>query len=107
MSKEITKKELSKRPVKRLVSPSHTSVYANNAEIMLSPWDFRIRLGQIQKADQAELVVEDTATVYMSPTHMKAFMKAITANIEKYERLFGVIKEPELIAKHLEAEVKQ
>jgi len=90
------------RPVKRTKAPEYVTVYSNNAEIQLTPWDFRIRLGHIQQATENLLEIEDVAAIYMSPPHMKAFVEAASQNLAKYESLFGPILDPTEIAKKSE-----
>jgi hypothetical protein len=87
------------RPIKRAKAPEYKTIYANNAEIQLTPWDFRIRLGQIEQATENLLEIEDVAVIYMSPAHMKAFVDAATQNVAKYEALFGPILDPTEIGK--------
>jgi hypothetical protein len=93
-SNDIMKKAPKDRPTRRAFAATHVTVYANNADVQLSPWDFRIRLGHVEKADDSELVIEDVATIFMSPAHTKAFLEALIANVAKYEKFFGKIEDP-------------
>jgi hypothetical protein len=80
------------RPVNKTKASSHVVIYSNFAEIQMSAWDFRIKFGRIERADEKELAIEELATVYMSPEHMKVFLGALQSNVSKYEERFGPIK---------------
>jgi Protein of unknown function (DUF3467) len=79
--------------------------YCNSALVLHSPWEFSFELSQItpivavgqgegqQVQVQAGKLVHDW--IAMSPTHAKAFLKALTENVARYEEEHGAIPEIE------------
>ncbi|HEY3770785.1 MAG TPA: DUF3467 domain-containing protein [Candidatus Angelobacter sp.] len=92
------------RKVLRQKSETYSNFYANNVEITVSPWDMRLRFGQILEADEEKLVLEEYSTVFMSPQHAKAFAQILQAHIDKYEASFGQLKEPSELSSAVWAE---
>ncbi len=68
-------------------------LYANNAEIETSVWDFRLTFGELRKAG-SKLVAEQSATIIMSPQHAKALAGVLASNVREYEKKVGEIKLP-------------
>ncbi len=71
---------------------SNLASYVNNAQISVSPWDFTIAFGQIAEVKDAKLIVQQRATVVMSPEHAKALANVLNNNIASYEKAFGEIR---------------
>jgi hypothetical protein len=84
-----------KRALARTKGPAFVSIYANNVELNVSPWDFRFRLGHIIEATDESVSIEETAHVYMSPQHAKAFLKVLSGTLQRYEDKFGPIVDVE------------
>jgi hypothetical protein len=59
--------------------------YVNNVNVDLSNHDARLRLGQIQDADETELRVKEVAYVFMSHTHFRALAKVFTELADKMD----------------------
>ena len=68
-------------------------MYANSANLSVSPWDFQISFGETE-ADEfgGELVVNEFITIIMSPQHAKMFSKILSENVAKYEASVSEIK---------------
>ncbi len=83
---------------KWIVDPTQRPVYYSNfAEIRLSVVDFRIRIGQMVDVHDSQLVADPLATIFMSPSHAKAFLALIQRNVARYEEKYGVIPDPQEI----------
>lgn len=63
------------------------SVYINSAEVAFSNYDFNIKLAfkGPQVPDSGSII----GHVNMSPQHFKAFVRVLTDNLARYERIFG------------------
>ena len=59
--------------------------YVNSVNFELTNWDVRLRLGQIQSADDAVINVAEVARVFMSHEHFKAYVAAMNGIIQKME----------------------
>jgi hypothetical protein len=51
--------------------------YVNSANFELSNWDIKMRMGQIQSADESAVNVAEVVRVFMSHSHAKAFAAAL------------------------------
>jgi hypothetical protein len=71
---------------------SAPSVYANNAEVSITTWDFRLKFGEIEKITESEISVAERVRIAMSPQHAKAFSKVLAEHVTKYEEAFGEIQ---------------
>jgi uncharacterized protein DUF3467 len=74
------------------------SVYSNNLQMEVSPWDFKLIFGEIEKGEAdptgqrlVKLHVEDKVRVSMSPQHAKAVLKVLQENVALYEKQIGPI----------------
>lgn len=66
-------------------------IHASNAEIMVSFFDFVLRLGGVRRFDGRNWIVREEAQVAMSPQFAKALVGYLNAFIEYYEANFGPI----------------
>ncbi len=83
--------ELDKRPLfcnQMTVSHSATEFFM----------DFRLIYPQFAP-DNSQTPVVLHKTIMVTPYHLKEILKTLTENIERYEKDFGKIKEPEAIKK--------
>jgi hypothetical protein len=96
MSDQLKKSSKGRRTVTRAKSPAFVTIYANNVELNVSPWDFKFRLGHVSDITDELFSVEETAHVYMSPPHAKAFLKILSGALKKYEETFGKIIDVEI-----------
>jgi hypothetical protein len=79
-------------PKQRLVKYSNEGAdiptfYANNAEVMVSTWDMRIRLGQIESVEADVITVKNVAVLFMSIEHARAFIERAVDSLNQWERL--------------------
>lgn len=88
------------RPKETVRAENFVSLYANNAEVDLTPWDVRLRFGEVTQANREKLLISDVAQVYLSPQHAKALLRALEGGIAIYEKQYGEIPDP---IKYLEA----
>jgi len=84
-------KKTTERPIKTEKAQEFQTVYSNSVQIDQSPWDVRLRMGQIQAATQEEVVVSELVYVYMSPQHAKAFSEILSQVVAKWEQRHGTI----------------
>lgn len=71
------------------------SVYSNNVQFTISPWDVVFMFGENQGVkDNQILLVEQTVRVVMSPQHAKVFSQVLRDQINKFEEAFGTINIP-------------
>ena len=70
-------------------------VYANNAALMTTAHDIRMVLAEVVSWSISQPpAVELRANIVMSPTHFKAFAKAVADTITSYEKAHGEIQWP-------------
>jgi hypothetical protein len=73
------------------------SVYCNNANIAIAPWDIRLIFSEIVIAGNTEKPAQVLrANIAMNPAHAKALAAALTAAVAGYETQFGQIKMPDM-----------
>jgi len=75
-------------------SPDYKSVYSNNVNMTLTPFDFVFVFGENQGVKDNILSVDLHARVTMSPQHAKVFAQVLAENVAKYEQTFGPIVTP-------------
>lgn len=61
--------------------------YANNAQIDISNFDIKIRLGEIASVTPEKVNVKNVANVFMSHSHFKAFVNACNGLVAQMEQL--------------------
>ena len=79
------------RTIQRNRAEDYVHVYANSVEVGISNWDLRLAFGEIVEADERKVVLEQRATVIMSPQHAKVFVGLLVQNVAAYEQQFGEI----------------
>ncbi len=99
MADELDSKEPKGRQQIRTHSPTFTRVWANDALVGHSPWDFRLVLGQLRRADVEVLEAEEQVEVHMSPQFAMRLLDVLQKNITKYETNFGKIELPHGVPK--------
>jgi hypothetical protein len=77
----------------RRMSPNFVSLYVNQTEFAMTPWDLQIQMSNVH-GEGSSLVIEDVANLSMSPHHAKAFALALLTNVKAWEQSFGEIKLP-------------
>ncbi len=91
-------KTKTERTMKRVRSPNHVSVYANNVQIEVNLFDIKVSFGELMEAREDQVTFEDKVTVIFSPQHAKVLAAALLQNIGNYEKQFGIINIPKELA---------
>jgi hypothetical protein len=79
-----------------IVSPDFVSIYANDTQVLLTPWDVRLTFGEISevKPDPPTIVVKTLGDVRISPQHAKKLLQVLGFQVAQYEKNIGVIPLP-------------
>lgn len=72
-------------------SEAYFSIYCNNTEMSVSPWDIRIKLMEIVGNEGKLPLIKGHGTVVMPPIHGKSLLTVLESTIQKYEDTFGSI----------------
>ncbi len=85
--------------IKRVTTfePTFVSLYSNDTQIQVTPWDVRIIFGEISEGatpEHPEVQIKATGQVRMSPQHAKKVVEILTASLAKYEQTFGQLPMP-------------
>lgn len=83
------------RTIERRRTAGYSATYAENVNVELSLFDFRITVGEIVEVTEDRAVFEDRLSIILSPPHAKVFTALMATNLKKYEAEFGEIKLPE------------
>lgn len=75
------------RQVEHLTDPNVPTFYANNAQIDISNFDIKIRLGEIMGVTEEKVSVRTVANVYMSHVHFRAFVQACAGLLPVLEKM--------------------
>ena len=78
------------------LSPTFLSLYVNDVNVMMTPWDFRLRVGLLESVNvqTSEALITVLADVRMSPPHLKKLVQVLTKQLELYEARVGPIAPP-------------
>lgn len=83
---------------RRMVSSeSFVSLYTNDSQVQITPWDFRLIFGLIANMPTAEdpsVLVNIIADVRMSPQHAKRLAMVLVQQVQNYEQNVGPIPQP-------------
>lgn len=85
----MAENKLSERRIEYLNIDNLPTIYSNNVEVGVSPWDFRMRFGQIEEADESHMIVKNVATVYMAVDHVRALVDVLQKNLAIWDELYG------------------
>lgn len=72
---------------------SAPTIYSNNADMAITPWDLRIGFSEIGQHG-GEFRKRMLASVVMSPAHAKALITALTLGVQQWEGTYGEIRMP-------------
>lgn len=89
-AEEITPDPLS-RIHERKQAEGHFDLYANNAQVVTSYFDFQLSFGEVLEASKEKLVTEDMITIKMSPQLAKRLRDILGEQVSQYEGKYGVI----------------
>jgi hypothetical protein len=77
-------------------SPSFVSLYSNDTQIQMTPWDVRLIFGEIEdvKVEGPAIKIRLTGEVRMSPQHAKRVAMILIQQLRGYEETIGPIPLP-------------
>jgi hypothetical protein len=75
-------------------SQQFVDIYANNTRIGVSAFDFNMMFGRIIEQAQGVNVIEDLASIRMSPIQFKFFIESASHVFKAWEETFGQIEYP-------------
>ena len=77
-------------------SPTFVSLYTNDTQIQVTPWDVRLILGEITNVIPSpdSVTVKLNGEVRMSPQHAKRIVQILTSQIALYEKNIGPLPLP-------------
>ena len=78
-------------------SPSFASLYANDVQVQVTPWDVRLILGEIASVPTPEdqtVVVREVGELRLSPQLAKRLALILIEQLRHYEDRFGPIPTP-------------
>jgi hypothetical protein len=95
-AKQIKEDEVILQQIAReSVEPSHfASLYINDVQIQITPWDFRFVLGVIEKEptkENATLGIKTLGEIRMSPQFAKRLYVVLGGQLKNYEESVGQI----------------
>jgi len=92
MPERARRKRNLEKPIRFTQSPAFVRTYANNAQLEVSNWDFRLIFGEVTGREGETLCVEQRVAVAMSPQHTKALLELLTRHVAAYEERVGQIR---------------
>ena len=75
-------------------SPAFVSLYINDLQSIVSPWDFRLLLGLMQgfaDGKSGAVLVDLIGELRMSPPFAKKVVAVLSRQVESYEETYGSI----------------
>ena len=102
----VDEHELTEMPIVRanrdreeIRADDFASIYANDTQVQVSPWDVRLTFGLIDSPRISErdapVRVKEVGEVRLSPQHAKAVTLILMEQLQMYEKRFGIIPMPE------------
>lgn len=76
-------------------SEQYRDIYTNACQVRLGAYDMTFVFGQVGENPPGTFVIEDHASVTMSPQQMKALVRVMSETMEAYEKTFGELTIPE------------
>lgn len=73
------------------LSTNFVSLYINDVNVLVTPWDFRLRVGQLEGIENGEALVTVLADLRVSPAHLKRLVQVLGNQLEAYEAKIGPI----------------
>ena len=80
-----------------VASPTFVTLYTNDTQVQVTPWDVRLIFGEISSGPTDKLPtieIKQTGEVRMSPQHAKRIMMILLQQLTNYEERFGAIPQP-------------
>lgn len=79
-------------------SDQFVSLYVNDTQVQVTPWDFRFIVGVIDGVptpNEPTIRIKQTGEIRMSPSHAKKVAQVLLAQLANYEEKIGPIPTPE------------
>jgi spore coat protein CotH len=85
--------------IKRVITQdsNFVSLYSNDTQIQITPWDVRLVFGEISEGatpERPEVSIKSNGQVTMSPQHAKKVAEILISSLAKYEQTFGPLPMP-------------
>jgi uncharacterized protein DUF3467 len=80
----------------RVSSEDFFSYYANSIAVSMSMWDVRFVFGEHIGEQDGKAVIEESVRILLSREIAKVLHKLLTDQIAAYEKMYGVIKIPDM-----------
>lgn len=93
-NEELTEQDIAIRKVERKKADNHFDMYANDAQLVTSYYDFQLSFGEILEASKEKLVTKDALTVKMSPQLALRIRDILIEQVDLYENTHGAIPKP-------------
>jgi hypothetical protein len=68
----------------RIVDPQLVRIHVNTAQVESNPFDFKLRLGEIEDTNERRILVREVAHVSMSPQFAFALVNLLQQTLKKY-----------------------
>jgi len=75
-------------PEVRVGDENVPTFYANHMNVIVTPWDMRIRFSQIESASKDGLMLRDVASVFLSPGQAQSLRKLLNENAASHDALW-------------------
>jgi Protein of unknown function (DUF3467) len=72
------------RPTEKMADPNLVRIHVNTAQIESNPFDFKLRLGQIDDMDDKRILVRELAHVSLSPQFAMALVNLLQQTLKQY-----------------------
>ena len=83
----------------RTRSADYREFYSNSCNLRLSIHDLTLTFGLIKEKEPGVTVTEEQATITMSPSQFKAFLRACSETLRAHEICFGPVNVPDELLK--------
>ena len=84
------------REVEYRQATNFMSLYSNNIQLRLMPWDIQLTFGEILSANATKMVIENRLAVNLSPQTAKSLLKVLAGIVQRYEEEIGEIRYGEI-----------
>ena len=87
-----TAEKKSEQPIKRdtsidVITPENLPImYADSARVAMSYYDFKLTFAVTTTLVDGKNIMQELATVILSPLHAKMLVDTLSKNVERYER---------------------
>ncbi len=68
--------------------------YANHVNVIVTPFDMRLRFSQIRDVNNERVLHHDVANIYLSPAQARALRRVLLEKIEAHEAIWAQVLSP-------------